>query len=168
MPAVNERARELIDYFERIRERTMRVIACIPPEKTDWSYMPGKYTLGDLVRHLGAIERWMFAENAQRRPSRYPGHGPELADGHEAAVAYIRRMHDESMAIFRTLSDDDLDAKCVTPGGVELRVGKWLRSMIEHEVHHRGQIYMYLAMLGVETPPMYGLTEEEVRRRSTG
>ena len=66
------------------------------------------------------------------------------------------------------LTDDDLDAKCVTPGGVELRVGKWLRSMIEHEVHHRGQIYMYLAMLGVETPPMYGLTEEEVRRRSTG
>ncbi|PYQ34393.1 MAG: DinB family protein [Acidobacteria bacterium] len=168
MPAVNECARELIDYFERIRERTMRVIACIPPEKTDWSYMPGKYTLGDLVRHLGAIERWMFAENAQRRASRYPGHGPELADGHEASVAYIRRMHDESMAIFRTLSDDDLDAKCVTPGGVELRVGKWLRSMIEHEVHHRGQIYMYLAMLGVETPPMYGLTEEEVRRRSTG
>lgn len=168
MPVVNERARELIDYFERIRERTMRVIACIPPEKTDWSYMPGKYTLGDLVRHLGAVERWMFAENAQRRPSRYPGHGPELADGYEASVAYIRRMHDESMAIFRTLSDDDLDAKCLTPGGVELRVGKWLRSMIEHEVHHRGQIYMYLAMLGVETPPLYGLTEEEVRRLSTG
>lgn len=167
MPAVNERAGELIDYFERIRERTMRVIACIPPEKTDWSYMPGKYTLGDLVRHLGAIERWMFAENAKRRPSRYPGHGRELGDGHEASVAYIRRMHDESMDIFRTLSDDDLDAKCITPGGVELRVGKWLRSMIEHEVHHRGQIYMYLAMLGVETPPLYGLTEEEVRRRST-
>jgi len=38
--------------------------------------------------------------------------------------------------------------------------------MIEHEVHHRGQIYMYLGMLDVATPPIYGLTEEEVKRRS--
>jgi DinB superfamily len=74
---VNERASKLVDYFDRICDRTMRVIACIPPEKIDWTYMPGKYTLADLVRHLGAIERWMFAENSQRRPSRYPGHGPE-------------------------------------------------------------------------------------------
>ena len=163
---MNERVRELIDYFDRIRERTMRVIACIPPEKIDWTYRPGKFTLGDLVRHLGAVERWMFAENSQRRPSRYPGHGSDLADGYDATIAYIGRMHEESMAIFRSLTDEDLDAKCMTPGNVPLRVGKWLRSMIEHEVHHRGQIYLYLAMLGVKTPPLYGLTEEEVRARS--
>jgi uncharacterized damage-inducible protein DinB len=39
--------------------------------------------------------------------------------------------------------------------------------MIEHEVHHRGQIYLILGMLGVETPPIYGLTSEEVRARSS-
>jgi uncharacterized damage-inducible protein DinB len=77
-------------------------------------------------------------------------------------------MHAESMAIFRGLSDDALEAKCMTPGGVELRVSKWLRSMVEHEVHHRGQIYMMLSMIDVPTPPIYGLTEEEVKRRSTG
>ncbi len=159
--------REIVDYFDRVRERTMRVVACIPHDKIDWTYQPGKYSLGDIVRHLGATERWMFAENAQRKPSRYPGHGRELADGYEAAVAFIRRMHDESMVIFRSLSDADLEKKCMTPGGVELRVGKWLRSMIEHEIHHRGQIYIYLGMLNVPTPPLYGLTEEQVRERST-
>jgi len=108
----------------------------------------------------------MFAENAQQRPSRYPGHGRDLADGYEATIAYIRQMHDDAMKIFRSLSDADLQKKCMTPGGVELRVGKWLRSMIEHEVHHRGQIYLYLAMLGIPTPPLYGLTEEQVKERS--
>ena len=157
---------EVVEYFDRIRQRTMRVIACIPPEKIDWTYQPGKFTLGDLMRHLGAIERWMFAENAQRKPSRYPGHGRELADGYDAALAYLQRMHEESMAIFRSLSDDDLEQKCLTPAGIEIRVGKWLRSMIEHEIHHRGQIYLYLAMLGIPTPPLYGLTEEQVRERS--
>ncbi|PYU63953.1 MAG: hypothetical protein DMG56_08020 [Acidobacteria bacterium] len=30
--------------------------------------------------------------------------------------------------------------------------------MVEHEIHHRGQIHLYLGMLGVPTPPVYGLT----------
>ena len=38
--------------------------------------------------------------------------------------------------------------------------------MIEHEIHHRGAIYTYLGILGIETPPLYGLTEEQVRERS--
>ena len=162
----NEKVAEFVSYFDKIRERTVRVAACVPPEKIDWTYREGKFTLGDLMRHLGAIERWMFAENAQRRPSAYPGHGRELADGRDAIVDYMSSMHAESMAIFHSLTDDDFEKKCMTPGGVELRIGKWLRSMVEHEVHHRGQIYLYLAMLQIPTPPLYGLTEEEVKLRS--
>lgn len=153
-------------YFESIRARTMRVIACIPPDRIDWAYREGKFTLGDLVRHLGASERYMFAENAKLRPSRYHGCGRELADGHAASVAFLERMHAESMEIFSTLDDADLAAKCITPGGAALSVAKWLRAMIEHEVHHRGQIYICLQLLEVDTPPMFGLTEEEVEARS--
>ena len=158
---------EIVDYIDRIRERTMRVVACIPPDRIDWTYKEGKFTFGDVMRHLASIERWMFAENAQRRPSRYPGHGRELADGYDNIVAYMKEMHAQSMAIFRSLTEADLGSKCMTPGGVELRVGKWLRSMTEHEAHHRGQLYLYLGMLDIPTPPIYGLTEEEVKRRST-
>ncbi|MEA2570877.1 MAG: hypothetical protein QOI24_2878 [Acidobacteriota bacterium] len=157
---------ELIDYAARVRERTMRVVATVPPDKVDWTYKPGKFTLGDLMRHIASIERWMFAENAMLRPSIYPGHGRELAGDYDEIVAYMKRMHDESMAIFSSLTESDLEAKCMTPGGAELRVGKWLRSMIEHEIHHRGQLYLYLSLLDVETPPLYGLTEEQVRERS--
>jgi uncharacterized damage-inducible protein DinB len=38
--------------------------------------------------------------------------------------------------------------------------------MVEHEVHHRGQLYLYLSMLGFETPPLYGMTSEEVIEKS--
>jgi uncharacterized damage-inducible protein DinB len=145
----------------------MRVVACIPPDKINWTYREGKFTLGDLMRHLAAIERWMFAENVAGRPSKYPGHGRELADGYDAVVDYMRRMHAEATEIFESLTDADLDRKCMTPGGAELQVRKWLRSMIEHEAHHRGQIYLYLGMLDIPTPPIYGLTSEQVRERST-
>ena len=157
---------ELATYFDRIRERTMRLVTCVPPDRIEWTYKPGKFTFGDVMRHLASIERWMFAENAQQRPSRYPGHGRELADGYDEVVAYMRRMHDESMEIFNSLSEEDLDRKCLTPGGAELRVGKWLRAMIEHEAHHRGQLYLYCSMLDIPTPPIFGLTEEQVKERS--
>ena len=154
---------DLARYFDRVRERTMRVVAVVPPDRLDWTYREGKFTLGDLMRHLASIERWMFAENVAGRPSRYPGHGRELADGYDAVVDYMRRMHAESMPIFLSA---DLSAKCTTPGGAELSVEKWMRSMIEHEAHHRGQIYLYLSLLDIPTPPLYGLTSEEVRERS--
>jgi uncharacterized damage-inducible protein DinB len=161
-------ALDLFDYFDKVRARTMRVAACVPPERVDWTIKEGKFTLGDLMRHLASAERFMFAENAQRRASRYPGHGKELADGYDAIVAYMRAKHEESMAIFGALTDDDLTAKCTTPGGAEITVWKWMRLMVEHEIHHRGQIYLYLAMLDVPTPPLYGLTEEQVKERSNG
>ena len=162
----NGRARELIGYFEKVRARTQRVADCIPTDRLEWTWAPGKFTLGDILRHLAGIERDMYAENAQGRPSRYAGHGRELADGPEAVRAYVERCHAESMAIFRTLTDADLERLCETPAGAKLPVGKWLRLMIEHEIHHRGQLYMALGILGVATPPIYGLTSEEVRARS--
>lgn len=154
------------DYWEKVRRRTRRLVDCIPPERIEWTWQPGKLTFGDLVRHLAAIERYMYAENAARRPSRYPGHGRELANGSDAVRAFLDRCHAETMEILAGLSDAGLAEKCTTPGGASLAVGKWLRLMVEHEVHHRGQLYMALGILSVPTPPIYGLTSEEVRERS--
>jgi len=155
------------DYWEKVRQRTLKVIACIPAEKYDWRYAEGKFSFADIIRHLAAIERYMYAENAQLKPSRYPGHGHELADGPDNVLTFFNRLHRESMAIFSKLSAEDLQKKCVTPGGAPITVWKWLRAMVEHEVHHRSQIYVYLGMLGIQTPPIYGLTSEEVREKSS-
>ena len=153
-------------YFERVRARTLRVAACIPAEHIDWTWREGKFTLGDLIRHIAATERFMFAENVRGRPSRYPGHGSELADGYDAVMDYLDTMHREAVILFRELTNEELRQPCNTPAGASIPVWKWLRAMIEHEIHHRGQIYLYLSMLGIETPPLYGLTSEEVHERS--
>lgn len=155
-----------LDYFEKIRERTLRVVRVIPADKIDWTYKEGKFTFADIIRHLAGIERYMYAENVQGRPSRYPGHGPELAAGYTEVLQFFNRAHREAMEIFSRLSDDDLKRKCMTPGGTEIATWKWLRAMIEHEIHHRGQLYLYLGLLEIETPPIYGLTSEEVKARS--
>ncbi|MGH7469973.1 MAG: DinB family protein [Longimicrobiales bacterium] len=157
---------DFLTYFENVRARTQRVVNCIPRDRIDWRPAQGMFSFADLVRHLAATERFMFGENVQCQASRYPGHGPELADGYDGVLEYLRRMHAETVAIMSRLSAEDLARRCSTPGGIEIPVWKWLRSMIEHEVHHRGQIYLMLRLLGVDSPPLYGLTSEEVRARS--
>ncbi len=155
-----------IEYRQRIRARTEKVIGCIPPDRFSWSYKSGKFTFGDLVRHLATTERYMFAENVAGRPSCYPGCGPDIAEGFDETMALYDRLYRESMDIYASLEDADLDQKCMTPGGAAIRKWKWLRSMIEHEVHHRGQIYVYLSMNQIAAPPLYGLTAEDVLAKS--
>jgi uncharacterized damage-inducible protein DinB len=156
-----------LQYFGNVRERTLRVARCIPPDKVDWTYAPGKFTFGDLLRHLAVAERYMWAENIQGKPSRYTTHGKELADGLENILVFLDHLHAESMEIFGRLTDEDLQRKCKTPGGTDITIWKWLRAMTEHEAHHRGQIYLYLSILNVPTPPIFGLTSEQVRAHSS-
>lgn len=154
------------DYWDNFRGRTRRVVALIPPAQVEWAPAEGRWTLGDIVRHLAGIERDMYGENVQGHPSRYPGHGAELAEGLPAVLAYHDRKHAEALDIFRALTPEQLAGKCTTPAGTPITTKKWLRAMVEHEAHHRGQLYLMLGLLGVATPPIFGLTEEEVRARS--
>jgi len=154
-------------YWRGFRKRTRRLLPLVPEDRIEWSPGPGRWGFGDLFRHLATIERWMYAENVSGRPSRYPGHGPALAQGREAVGELLDRSHAESVAIFESLTPADMLGKSLTPAGSEITTAKWLRAMVEHEAHHRGQIYLMLGLLGIETPQLFGLTEEEVRRRST-
>lgn len=159
-------ASQFLEYWDSVRGRTRRVVTCIPRDRIEWTYRPGTFTLGDLVRHLATIERYMYAETLAGHPSRYAGCGRELADGYDAVLDFFDRLDAESRAMIGALSDAQLAGKCQTPAGTPITTWKWLRAMVEHEVHHRGQIYLMLNMLEVPTPPIYGLTSEQVRALS--
>lgn len=155
-----------LPYFESIRERTLRALRAVPAEKLEWRHAADVFSCGDLARHIAAVERYTFAENVLGRPSRYRGCGPELAHGHENVAAYMERMHRETIEMLKGLTPEGLNRKGLSPQGVPVTAWKMLRAMIEHEVHHRGEMYVYLALLGVPRPPLYGVTESELRRYS--
>jgi uncharacterized damage-inducible protein DinB len=153
-------------YWSKARGRTIRVLDHLPESDLEWSYAPNHFTFGDLFRHLAGIERYMYAENVSGRPSRYPGHSSTLATGCSAVRSYMDQCHSEALAIFNGFSDSDLQRKCTTPAGTPISVWKWLRAMVEHESHHRGQLYLMASMRGITIPPLFGLKEEEVFARS--
>src|SRR5262245_45093562 len=74
---------DFLHYFDSVRQRTRRVAALIPADRIEWACKPGAFTLGDLVRHIGVAERFIWAETVHDRKAAYTTHGPELADGRD-------------------------------------------------------------------------------------
>lgn len=160
------RVAPFLEYLDRVHARTRRVVECVGEDDLEWQAGASRFTPGETIRHLAGIERYMYAENVHDRPVRYPGHGRDIADGLADTVAYYDRLHREARELFAQLTDARLTEKCHTPTGTPITVGKWLRAMFEHEAHHRGQLYFMLGLRGVKTPPIFGLSAEEVQARS--
>lgn len=156
----------LLHYFGQVRERTMRLVRCIPADQLEWTCRSGQFTLGDLARHIATTERYVFCESIRGGQNRYPGCGKELADGLDKVVALMEKLHAESMELFSAFTEEDWNTKCVTPDAAPIARWKFLRAMIEYEVHHRGQIYTYLGILGVPAPSLFGLTEDQLAQRA--
>ena len=165
-PAMPIRVVDLLRAVDTARGRTARLAALIPESGLDWTPAPGAFTCADIVRHLAATERFTFVEIAMGGTSRYPGHDKRLAYGREGVLAYLDTLHEQSMALLRTLDDAALERRITTPTGAQIPTWRWLQLMTEHEAHHRGQLYLMLRLLGVPTPPLYGLTEEQLLEKS--
>ncbi|MDI9311169.1 MAG: DinB family protein [Limnohabitans sp.] len=153
-------------YFEKIREGTNRLIKVIPEDKMDWTYKKGKFTIADIIRHIAAIERNVFAALVDDKKASYKGCGKELANGYNEVFQYFKQMHEESMEVFNRLNDEDLTKRITTLNGNETTIANFLRALIIHEVHHCGALSIYLNLLDIKTPSIFGLTEEEVIQKS--
>jgi uncharacterized damage-inducible protein DinB len=159
-------ARDFARYWRNIRGRTSRLLDVTPDARLDWSPGAGAMTIGDEFRHLALTERWLFVEVARGGVSRFEGHAATLARGRDDIARLLRQCHDESLRILEAFEDADWHRAVVTPAGAHLPAWKWLRAMVEHEAHHRGQIYLMLRLAGVTTPNLFGLSAEEVAARS--
>ena len=116
-----------LDYWPSVRNRTRRLLPLIPADRLEWAPGDGRWSLGDQARHLAGIERWMYAETLHGRPTRYPGHGRELADGLLEVIEYHDRCHNEALALFRELTPERWSGRTLTPAGTSISTRKWAR-----------------------------------------
>ncbi len=150
-----------IEYFEGIRRRTLNFVRLIPPAQFDWSPREGEFTCGDLVRHLAATEQ-TFVGAALEGTWRYRGHDRALASTFDEAIAYLDACHVEAMTALRHLNDAELSQPRASLKGPPAKAWRWLMALVEHEIHHRSQLAVYLMLLGVKPPHLYGLGVEDV------
>lgn len=151
-----------LKYFESVHARTAKLLPLVPECKLELTPSPHNFSFGDVFRHLAGVERYMFVAIAVGEVNSYQGHQKHLANGLDEVKNYYDNLHIEAVSKLGTLNNADLQNKCTSPAGASMSRSSWLRAMIEHQIHHRGQLYLMLSMIGIETPPIFGLTSEEL------
>jgi uncharacterized damage-inducible protein DinB len=153
--------KRFIDYFDGIRRRTLHFIDAIPADRIDWFPSDGEFSFGDLIRHLAASEA-MFIGALVNGKWRYAGHKIQEKQERDVAITLLKSTHQEAMKKLGTLSDSVLHESRPSLTGQEVKTWRLLMAMVEHEVHHRSQIAMYLTLIKIKPPHIYGLGVEDV------
>jgi uncharacterized damage-inducible protein DinB len=157
-----------IGYFEGIRRRTLNYVRAIPADRLEWQPFSAEMTCGDIVRHIAAAEQ-MYAGLVAEGRWLYRGHTREPDQDLATLVGALEAGHAQAMARLRGLPDSALgELRPALGGGPPIKIWRWLMAMVEHEVHHRSQLAVHLALIGIAPPQIYGMGVEDVIARATG
>jgi uncharacterized damage-inducible protein DinB len=130
-------------------------MAVAPNDKYDWKPSETSMTLGKLMNHLKNSE---LAVVEAAINGAFPSTRPEDINDTEALIASFDAQHNELSARIAALSPEQLDEIVAPFGpGKEMPRRAILQVLHEHEIHHRGQLYVYLrCLLGNDIPPLFG------------
>jgi len=155
----------LIDELTREAATTRRVLERVPEDKISWKPHAKSMSLGELALHVaqtpGGVAELISRPEAE--PPRFQR--PEAKSRAELLTAL-----DESVATAQSKlaawSDSDLLAEWKLKGGGKTlmtvpRVGMIRSIMLNHWYHHRGQLLVYLRLLDVPVPSVYGPSADE-------
>jgi len=155
-----------VSYFEGIRRRTLNYIKAVPQDRLDWSPREGEFTCRQIILHLAITEK-LFVGGFIDGKWKY---GDSNAGGGslDEVIDYLNRTHTESMAALSAIGDGELNQPRPTLDGPTIKAWRLLMMLVEHEVHHRSQLAMYLFLMGVQPPHIFGMGIEDVIARATG
>jgi uncharacterized damage-inducible protein DinB len=153
------------DYFNLVHGVTIRAIAALTDQELDFRPMARLRTPRELIFHIYAQEK-LLAEAA--RDGRFTleaanGSNPEEPSNAPAiaalatvkdAVAFANSNHDAADTIFRAMSEEDVARPVESVMGA-YPAWQYFQFAYDEHWHHRGQLYVYLRLLGKEPPNLY-------------
>ncbi|HPS78557.1 MAG TPA: DinB family protein [Thermoanaerobaculaceae bacterium] len=149
---------------------TRRVVERVPEDKLDWRPHAKSWTLRQLATHLVAVPSWMplviekecidmAPEGGAKTTNTPAGSRDELVqrlDGHAAAARQALAGADNA-----TLLAPWSLKQAGTPVFTMPRAGVLRGFIFSHMIHHRAQLGVYLRLLDVPVPSMYGPSADE-------
>ena len=150
--------------FDREMATTRRVLERVPGEKGEWRPHPKSFPLGHLAQLVAGMPFWFVGmiESDHIDLGSFAGYTYESTEtllaqfdaGVAAARQALARVTDEQMAQPWALKHGDHVLSSEPRGSV-------IRTQMLHMVHHRAQLGVYLRLLDVPVPCMYGPTADE-------
>jgi uncharacterized damage-inducible protein DinB len=146
----------LLAEFDEEMASTRRILECVPDDKFAWKPHEKSFTLGKLANHLTVLPALAaIVINGQgTRPSEVTSRADLLAS-FEKNIAAAR----EALG---SASEDDLGKSInVTPTLAKPLTAILRGKVMNHLIHHRGQLSVYLRLLDIAVPGMYGPSADE-------
>jgi uncharacterized damage-inducible protein DinB len=134
---------------------TRKTIAAIPPDRLDFRPMPDMMSARELALHLvgnyAFLKAGLVEGNWTPDTFRIAGEYPTT----ESIVAGFDALYDATRLKLPPIPNEVFERR-VRPFGAEQKVSSLAQAIAEHEVQHRGQLQVYLRLMGVKPPSAYG------------
>ena len=148
-------------------QATRRVLERVPEDRMDWRPHPKSMSLGQLAQHVAelpaAISRLAGVDSFDASSADFT---PRPAESSAALLATHAASVEAACAFLSSLSEQSAFAPWrMTRGDQELftlpRIGLMRMLACNHVYHHRGQLTVYLRLLDVPVPSVYGPSADE-------
>jgi uncharacterized damage-inducible protein DinB len=157
-------AETLLPEFDQEMKTTRRLIERVPTEKGKWKPHPKSFPLGHLTQLVVMMPSWIT--NAVQETSldlaNYPGYSYETTE--DLVKTFDKNVKEARAALAKT-SDRDFGVDWSLKHGDNVFFtaprATIVRQTINHFVHHRGQLTVYLRLIDVPIPSIYGPTADE-------
>lgn len=152
--------------LEQEAATTRRVLERLPEDKLSWKPHPKSMSLGQLALHVAQIPDVMSQLLSTDVDGMPPSNGQAEASSRAELVNALNAGVNAGTARLKGWSDAQMMAPWTfSIGGRTVmsapRAGMVRGLMFNHLYHHRGQLQVYLRLLGVPVPSVYGPTADE-------
>ena len=160
-----ETAQLLLAELEQEAQATRRVLQRVPEDKLSWRPHPKSSSLGQLALHVAIIPSL-----GMRVLATDVFEAPEAVQPEPRTAAELLTTLEESLVLARQFLSELTPERAegtwrLVRGGRELmavpRMPMIRTLMFNHLYHHRGSLVVYLRLLEVPLPPVYGPTADE-------
>ncbi|HEV7746224.1 MAG TPA: DinB family protein [Pyrinomonadaceae bacterium] len=163
-------AESMLPEFDNEMANTRKTLERVPLEKSDWKPHEKSAAMGGLATHLSNIPTWVGYTINQDSLDLAPGGKPmppmEIAKSREELLASFDANVAKARAAIAGASDADLFKQwsLMMNGNTLMTLAKVavLRSFVmNHLIHHRAQLGVYLRLNDIAVPSIYGPSADE-------
>jgi uncharacterized damage-inducible protein DinB len=166
---------KLTEFFlaemEREVERSRRALEQVPEGKYDWKPHEKSMIFGYLADMVATIPTWITMEIKQDELDVAPAEGHQTKQKQKETKEDLLKALDEAAADARAALEGTTDEHLATSwrllarGNVVMEAPRqvMIQDTINHWAHHRGQMTVYLRLMGAKVPALYGPSADDQR-----